>query len=42
MMYHLYFRRYKLFNYKCVYIVKPNVLRMNNDFFSDIGDDKVE
>ena len=32
MMYHSYFRRYKLFNYKYVSIVKPNVLRLNNDF----------
>ena len=33
MMCHLYFSRYKLFNYKFVHIVKPNVLRLNKDFF---------
>ena len=33
MIYHLYFKRYKLFNYKYVYIVKPSVLRLNNFFF---------
>ena len=32
MMCHFYFRRYKLFNYTYVYIVKPNVLRFNKDF----------
>ena len=32
MMYHLYFSRYKLFNYKYVHIVKPNVLHLNKDF----------
>ena len=33
MMCNLYFRRYKLFNYKYVHIVKQNVLRLNKDFF---------
>ena len=33
MMCHLYFRRYKLFNYKYVHIIKPNVLHLNEDFF---------
>ena len=33
MMWQLYFNRYKLFNYKCVHIVKPNVLRLNKDFY---------
>ena len=35
MMCNLYFRRYKLFNYKYVHIVKPNVLQidMNNVTF---------
>ena len=34
-MCHLYFSRYKLFNYKYVHIVKPNVLYLNKDFFFD-------
>ena len=33
MMCHLYFSRYKLFNYKYVHIVKPNILHLNKDFF---------
>ena len=33
MMCNLYFSRYKLFNYKNVHIVKPNVLLLNKDFF---------
>ena len=35
MICNLYFSRYKLFNYKYVHIVKPNVLRLNEDFFSE-------
>ena len=34
MMWHLYFSWYKLFNYKYVHIIKPNVLHWNKDFFS--------
>ena len=42
MMCHLYFSRYKLFNYKYVHIVKPNVLRLNKDFlFSFFSWDEV-
>ena len=33
MMCHLYFSRYKLFNYKSVHIIKPNVLHLKKDFF---------
>ena len=33
MMRHLYFRRYKLFNYEYVHIIKLNVLHLNKDFF---------
>ena len=33
MMCNLSFSRYKLFNYKNVHIVKPNVLRLNKDYF---------
>ena len=36
MMRHLYFGRYKLFNYKYVRIVKPNVLHLNKYIFSYI------
>ena len=32
-MMYLYFSRYKLFNYKYVHIVEPNVLCLNKDFF---------
>ena len=34
MMCNLYFIRYKVYNYKYAHIVKPNVLRLNNFFFS--------
>ena len=34
MMSHLYFSWYKLFNYKYLHIVKPNLLYLNKCFFS--------